>query len=33
MLNAADEALAALPANEYTAALRGLARYAIHRDH
>jgi len=31
--HAADEALSALPANEYTAALRGLARYAIHRDH
>ena len=30
---AADEALSALPANDYTAALRGLARYAIHRDH
>ena len=29
----ADEALSALPANDYTAALRGLARYAIHRDH
>jgi len=31
--HAADEALSALPANEYTAALRGVARYAIHRDH
>lgn len=30
---AAEGALAALPGNAYTAALRGLARYAVSRDH
>jgi octaprenyl-diphosphate synthase len=30
---AAQDALAQLPDNDYTAALRGLAKYAVERDH
>ena len=30
---AAERALDGLPDNDYTAALRGLARYAVSRDH